>query len=211
MRRIAIIETATGAVRRIVWCREDEPGRVFEGPDGPVIILPKSYAEDNIGQGESYIDAPEGVIDTSHYFDGTDYVPIPAKTHDYERFDYTTKTWTDPRSLVRVKELKAAELRAAAIAAANADLTVQTVTFSVSLEIRAELAQELALAQAEGAGYSLDWQRVDGTLITLTGAQVKGLLRAMSTRAGGIRSTLRAKLTAAAAAATKAEVNAITW
>jgi hypothetical protein len=85
------------------------------------------------------------------------------------------------------------------------------MTFKSSLEIRAELAQELALAQAEGASYSLEWEFADGTPVTLTGVQVRNLLRAMSTRASTIRTKLRNKLQLINAATTKEEVEAVTW
>jgi hypothetical protein len=175
------------------------------------LSCPQDQVAPNVGTGEQAIEIPDGVGDDTHYFDGTDFVPMPAKAHDYQRFDFATKTWVDPRTLLQVKSTKRNELKSAALAAATADLTVSTVTFSVSLDIKAELAQELALAQAEGASYSLEWERADGTPITLTGAQVRGLLRAMSTRAANIRSTLRTKIAAVNAATTIAEVEAIEW
>ena len=174
--------------------------------------LPAEEADAQVGNGLEMLLTEDAYWNVSRYYvaDGAIVAMPPRPSEDYE-WDYSANVWIDPRTLAEHKALRRQYLKDAALAAANADLTVSTVTFAVSLDIRAELAQELALAQAEGASYSLEWERAGGTPITLTGVQVKNLLRAMSTRATGIRSTLRTKLAAVAAAATKAEVESVQW
>jgi hypothetical protein len=142
-----------------------------------------------------------------------DYQP-PAPADDALQtwaWNATTKRWVSSPTVESFRRVKLAELKAAALAASESDITVQSVTFAADAATRAELAQELALFQAEGAGYSCDWQRADGTQITLTGAQVKGLLRAISTRLAGIRTRFRARRDSVAAATTQAAVEAIVW
>ena len=129
-------------------------------------------------------------------------------------WDNAAMAWVDLRALADIKAERGAQIRAAAAAANEENITVQNVTFKADAETRAELMQEALVAQmaiADGLSYSLDWERANGNGITLTAAQVKTLVRAINNRTAQIRVAARAKRQAIEAATSKAEVEAVTW
>lgn len=119
--------------------------------------------------------------------------------------------WFDARTLTEQKADKRKELRAAASANARLTITVQGVEFAADDQALADLAREAFFARIDGAAFTLTWQRASGAFVTLTDAQTIGLARAIRDRAEAIRQQLRDKLQAVAAAATAAEVAAVTW
>lgn len=187
----AVYETATGRILSMVQARD---------ADIEVMLLP----------GQAFGDFGD-ISDATHYVSGGVALPFPARPSANHDWNWTTHEWFDARALADVKAARVTRLRRAALVAANANLTAQNVTFEVSPDIRAQLAQELALAQAEGASYSLTWERADGSPITLTGNQVRGLLRAISNRDQSIRAALRAKLVDLNAAPNIAAADGVIW
>lgn len=129
------------------------------------------------------------------------------------RVRYTGSAWVvvDPRTLSEAKIDKRKELRAAAAANARRTITVASVEFAADDEALADLAREAFFARIDGAAFTLTWQRASGAFVTLTDAQTIGLARAIRDRAEAIRQQLRDKLQAVTAAATAAEVAAVTW
>jgi hypothetical protein len=183
------------------------------------ICLEQDFNVD-LGDNSVWLEVLENVSTNTHYIDENDEVcaytleQLNVKNNKpgfYYSWDIESLSWQDARALNSIKQEQIANIKEQALIAVNNDLVVNNMTFKSSLEIRAELAQELALAQAEGASYSLEWEFADGTPVTLTGVQVRNLLRAMSTRASTIRTKLRNKLQLINAATTKEEVEAVTW
>lgn len=117
-------------------------------------------------------------------------------------------------SLQKLRKEKLRALVGAARANAQAEITVQGVAFRADDEARDELHRELLIAlaaQVDGQAYSLDWERADGTALSLSGAQTKGLVRAMRQRQAAIRAQLRTLRAQLSAAADAAAVAAIVW
>jgi len=145
-----------------------------------------------------------------------DYQP-PAPADDSLKtwaWDTGTKRWISSPTLAAIKLAAAAALKAAAAANAQADITLQSTTFAADPATRDELMREVTVAlaaQMDAQAYSLDWERSDGTAVTLTAAQLKALVRALRTRDANIRAQLRSLKTQLVAAATQAAIDAIVW
>lgn len=125
-----------------------------------------------------------------------------------------TMSWVSTATLAEAKQMRIADMKAAALAADQANINVSGVNFKADTETRTELMQEALVAQMainDGLAYTLDWERANGNDITLTAAQVKALVRAMNNRTAQIRTQFKARRAAINAATTIAEVAAIVW
>lgn len=201
MRHYVNYDPATGEIRRSGTCQDADFGRDF-------------------GDGSAWLNAVGSHL--SGYVSNGVLVPYTAEQAAAKvarpmypaRWDNATLAWIDTRPLSSLKAVKLEELRDAAHANDQADLTVQSTSFKADTATRDELmreAQVALMAQVDGQAYSLDWERANGNDITLTGSQAKALVRAMRNRSVSIRAQLRALRNQVAAAQSKAELDAIVW
>jgi hypothetical protein len=119
-----------------------------------------------------------------------------------------------PPPLEVLKKRKLREMRAAAVAADQADITLSGNTFAADSASRAQLYNEALVAQMnliDGQAFSLTWERADGSAVTLTAAQLKAIIRAIRQRTDDIRAQFRARRQAINAATTQAQVEAVAW
>lgn len=145
-----------------------------------------------------------------------DYQP-PAPAADELRtwaWDGAARRWVPVPTLLALKRARLAELRLAAMADDDADITLQGSTFAADGAARDALMREALIAQmaiADGQAFSLTWERVDDSAVTLNAAQLKAVVRAIRQRSNDIRATLRARRAALDAATTAEQVAAVTW
>lgn len=71
--------------------------------------LVQFYAEQGIQavevSAEQYATLKLGVLDDTHYYDGSEFIEIPAKPSEFHTFDFETKQWAAPATLL--SDLKA--------------------------------------------------------------------------------------------------------
>lgn len=122
--------------------------------------------------------------------------------------------WQRVTTLAEVKAVKWAEIRAAAVAADQANITLGSHVLSADAESRVALFQQVQIALMavqDGIAFSVDWEKADGTTVTLTANQVKTIVRAIDNRALQIKATARTVRAQIQAATTIEQVEAITW
>jgi hypothetical protein len=142
-----------------------------------------------------------------------DYQP-PAPANDADKtwaWDDTIKRWIATPTLHAVKRLQGLIIKAAAKAEHQTDITISGNVLAADFESRATLFQKVQIAILDGDPFSVDWQLVDDTVVTLNGNQVKAIVRAINTREDAIRAKAHTLLAAIKNAATKEEVLAIVW
>ena len=117
-------------------------------------------------------------------------------------------------TLANLKRMKWVAIKAQAVIASNADITVSTRTFLADQAERAEMAYKMAiaiLAAQDGITFSVDWPLANGTAQTLNANQFKALTRAIDARNDGYRAAAVLKKAEIEAATTPAEVDAVVW
>lgn len=70
------------------------------GPDGHSIMQTgdcPAYLLDLQGGDLLSVEAPLGVSDVSHFWDGAEFVPYPERPGRWAVFDFSARVWTDPR------------------------------------------------------------------------------------------------------------------
>lgn len=199
MKRYVVADAASGEILRVVRCAD------HDAPAQPQA-------------GEVMVEAFDGDWKT-HYVLGDQvlaYTPQQiadkaARPSTPSRWDNTTMSWVDVRSLAEIKADKIALFRERARAEDMADIVTQAGTFPVNENTRGELAQELALAAADGGARVVELEDGEGNPVERTAAEIKWALDYLSNRSVLLRRKLRAKIAEIEAAATKAQVRAITW
>jgi hypothetical protein len=129
-------------------------------------------------------------------------------------WDEAAERWLPVPTLAAHKRAKLVTLSTAAAANAEADITVQARTFAADAATRDELYRELQFAlaaQLDGLAFTLAWEDAAGAAVALSGAQLKGLLRATRARAVDIRAQWRELRAQVVAAADVAGVDAVVW
>jgi hypothetical protein len=163
-----------------------------------------------------------GEFDTHYVLNGD----ILKYTHEQHRarsepfksmrglWDNTSMSWIDLRSLLELKIDKINELKSHAQMLDVLDITIQNITFKADEETKKELLNEALIAQMailDNQSYSLDWEKADGSDITLTANQLKGLIRAIRQRSNNIRNIFRSLRTQVMSCTTKEEIDTIAW
>jgi hypothetical protein len=175
-----------------------------------VLTCPEDQLEVNLGTGESATEITTPISDVSHYFDGTDFVPIPPAAYDYERFDYATKTWIDPRTLADAKAAARQRMAAAWNEARTAGVTIAGKVAPTDADSWTRYLAIKAMA-ADGGWIDVPIPLADGTFELLTQAKLATLWSSLKSMERSLLEQLRDRADAIAAATTKEEVDAITW
>lgn len=149
------------------------------------------------------------------YFDGLAVVSMVGKPSPNCVFNYTTKTWEDPRTLADIKEAKWSEIKKARDATEYGGVTFAGIVFDSDAESQRRISgavnMAMLAASAEGTEFSISWTAQDNSVVPLDGNGMIGLGMAVAqhvstqhTRARLLRETIET-------ASTIEEVNNITW
>ena len=139
---------------------------------------------------------------------------ILANAGDWQEFDTIENGQLvhNGKPLSLAKAEKKAELDAAYDAAANADVTYNGNTFQADKAARENL-EELSVYRGTGGSLPVDftWRTKANTNVAFTWTDVDGIITAIATQKFVAVANMHTKKDALEAAATVAEVNAITW
>lgn len=143
-----------------------------------------------------------------------DYQPPQPTPDDADKtwtWNGTTQLWEAAYTLSALKREHWLGVKAAAKAEDQTDITISGNVLNADAASRALLFQKVQIAILDGDPFSVDWQLVDDTVVTLNGNQVKAIVRAINTREDAIRAKAHTLLAAIKNAVTKEEVLAIVW
>lgn len=189
------INIATGAPTFTAWIAVDKDLPV---PSEGCILVPK----------------PEGISDTDiltkYVYINDTWIPRPDNIPRFYIYDATTSTWSDPRPLSVIKDLKRAELKTARNTEEFGTFTWDGSTFDANTASQIRINNAMLLATNNPA-YTVNWTLADNTTRTLSAQDILavGLALAQHTDATFVKSqNLQQQVDAAQ---TKEEVEAITW
>lgn len=174
-----------------------------------------------VGQDESSFPAPPpggGVLLLEEpatlpgYVDGITYFQLPTRPSDAHTFNYATKQWEDPRTLQDRKAEKWAHAKAERDAQEFGPFSWGAFTFDGDAESKSRLSLAAMAAQAEiasGQVWEVDWTLADNSTVTLSAADVIGVVQAMGANITAAHQEARLKRAAIEAATTVEELDAI--
>jgi hypothetical protein len=162
----------------------------------------------------------EGALDDS-YPDDAFYIdanavaqPIPTRLSPNHHFDYATKQWLDPRTLLDFQTAKWLEIKRARDtqeASSFPYLGKQIDSDSRSAQRITTAVQAADAAQRAGVAFSIAWTCADNTFLTLDAAGMQGMPVALAYFANTLHERARALRAQIEAATTPAEVEAVVW
>lgn len=196
MSQFAIYEVASGRYVQLCSASDDQSIR------------------DILATGQEMHAVADGFNDAAFYFDGTGPVAMPPQPSSSDIFDYTTKTWTDPRTLQDLKDAKWAEIKAARSAAEFAPFTWDGSSFDANASAIQHISgavQMALLAQLASQPFSIDWTLFDNTVRTLSGADMIAVGIAAGTHSGAVYDHARVLRDQIEAATTADAVAAVVW
>ena len=192
--KYAVYNTTTGAIARVISC--------------PAVDLDRQ-----LQSGEAHLEVDAG-DDASHYVASGALVAKLPKPSDNHVFDYSTKTWSDPRTLRQLKDAKWKALKIARDQDIAAPLPTAYGVFDADERASNNIAKAVILAQtlaAAGQPVAIDFTLADNTTTMLDAAKMVevGLtLAGREQRVRGKGTALRAQVEAATAAS---QLQAINW
>lgn len=148
------------------------------------------------------------------YRDGDAWVPMPERPSPLHTFDWSTKAWTDPRTLAEVKAARRAEMkrhRDLLEASGFPYLGKRLDSDARSVQRINTAVQAAQAAMAAGQPFAITWTCADNTLLALDGVGMLGVPVALALYADQLHQTCKSLQAQIEAAATPATVQAITW
>lgn len=152
-----------------------------------------------------FVDDPDHTVDRTDYFDsGThDFVSVGEAPSNYHEFDYTTKQWTDPRSLDEIKAQKWDEIKAQ-----RDRLEFGGFEFEGNIYDSDQVSQGRIMGAA-GAGVDQTWTLANNTTVELTALQLQQLYAALQSHIAGVHERGRIARQLIFEAETKEQVEAV--
>jgi hypothetical protein len=206
--------------RYSVWIFADNQTGIFSNRsyNGPDNFLELNTPENTI----AYESGSKAAVDTLskkldiNTMELVDYQPPSPADDQWQTWSWDTviKRWKPNKTLAFYKKEKLNEIIITAKAKDIEDITIQSSTFKADEETKAELLSEALIAQMailDSQSYSLDWEKSDGTNITLNANQLKALIRAIRQRSNSLKATYRTLKTQVQTATTKEELDLIVW
>lgn len=193
MIRAAIYEIATGRIVQIVGSDEAESIDMI------------------VEAGQAVAVAPEGIDDSTNYVKAGQFKPYPNRPSPSHQWNPATETWGDTRSLEQVKTDRLASLAAARDADFYANATIGGRTHPFDERSRARIMEFAVQALANPGALSVDIGLADGSVATITKAELLAVAKAIFDRNAAVATKAKAVKEALAAATTKAQVSAVTW
>lgn len=162
----------------------------------------------NTPQGASIL---EGRYDWADgYIQNSTFIQKTPKPSVYHVFDWTTKTWIDPRTLEDLKSEKWEEIKAIRDQKEYGGFIWNNYNFDSD-----QISQGRILGAAQLAtilpSYSVDWTLADNSVITLNSADVLNVAAAMGQYVSGIHSTARGLRDDIQSSTSAVELQQISW
>ena len=170
--------------------------------------------EHNTHEGEVAVLCPLSVNCESHYVSNGELIPIPIKEVPEYIFDYTTKTWIDPRTLVDHQNTKWEEIKTARTESEFSSFTWEGSVFNCDSmsQSRIQGASQLAtLATLNNSPFVIDWTLADNSIRSLTAADMLAVGTAMGVHITTQHAIARNLRNLIFAATTIEELSTIAW
>ncbi len=150
----------------------------------------------------------------SIYFDGFEFMAIPEKPGIYYRFNYTTKQWEDPRSLLQLQDTQWDLIKAMRAAYVDSPLPTPYGIFDCDPASRNSITDAVLMLQtlaSIGQITSIDFTLADNTVVVLNleSMVAVGLLVGQRVQEGFAIGRLRRDVIYAAT--TREEIEAVVW
>ena len=154
----------------------------------------------------------EGGVELPGYVENSNYYQLTEPPSSAFEFNYFTKQWEDPRTLDDFKADKWATVKAARDAREFGPFSWGALTFDGDAESKSRLSLAAMAAQAaiaSGQVWEVDWTLADNSTVTLSSADVIGVVQAMGANITAAHQAARLKRAAIEAATTVEELDAI--
>jgi len=175
----------------------------MSGPEGAE--FPEPADTESVRMLDDFVELPG-------YFDDDIYVHVGTPPSPNLDFNYTTKQWEDPRTLQDRKAEKWAHAKAERDAQEFGPFSWGAFTFDGDAESKSRLSLAAMAAQAaiaSGQVWEVDWTLADNSTVTLSAADVIGVVQAMGANITAAHQAARLKRAAIEAATTVEELDAI--
>lgn len=194
MRNYALYVVVTGQILQAGFGEEESIQRLV-APGLAIIESPDPISPDDYVQAGVVVSKP----------------PPPSGNHV---FDYSVKAWVDPRTLDRIKSDQWAVVKSHRNRAEVGGFLWGGGTFDSDAVSQSKIqgAALMALLAAQSAQpFSVDWTLADGTVRTLSGADMIAVGMALGAHVDAVHQKGRVKKQTIMNATTEAEVAAVTW
>lgn len=174
------------------------------------VMCSESDIQANVSGGESFISVDPSVSDTTHYIENGSILAIPANTDPNKTFDYSTKQWSDKRTLDEIRAQQLELIKKSRTQAEYAGFTWDGSQFDSDQLSQARITGAVSLAMMSPT-FSIVWTLFDNTTRTLGQVemmQVGGALGAHVATQFAIGVALREQISAAT---TKEEIESVVW
>jgi hypothetical protein len=182
------------------------------------VLQAASSQQNNVSITSRHPDAVD-LLDTppptsKSYWNGTEWLEQSEQPSTFHIYDWVTKQWIDPRSLVDFKDAKWEEMKKARTAAIDAPLTTPYGVFDSSPSARTSITDAVLLLQtlaSLGTPTTIDFTLADNSVVTLNTTQMVQVGLMLGQKVQVAHSRARVLRLQGEAATTVAEVEAITW
>jgi len=187
-------------------CYETTTGRILK--TAKVAFTPEE------GVSQLQLDVPD-FVGLTHYVHNGSLVAFPPKLSDNHNFDYSTKQWLDPRTLVDLKTSKYAEINSERLRANQSHFIYSGKQIAVDGLSRSDIDVVhgiVTLTNGMPDGWVGGWKAVDNTYVGISDVAAWTLFyKAMVAQGSANFARSQALKAQLAAATTIAEVEAIVW
>ena len=186
---------------------------VFSREDGRILFSgeasdPMQFESDADGVLVGYAFPPPGWID------GEAYCPVPEQTSPFHVFNYSTKQWEDPRTLVDLKANKWSDIKRARDAQEFGTFFWDGSEFDCDQVSQARIQGAVlsaVVANSMGVPYSVEWTLADNTKRTLSASEVIAMGIAFGQNTTAVHEKARQLRVLIDQAQSKEELESITW
>lgn len=192
--KYAIYLLATGQIMRVVNC-------------------PASQATHQAQEGEGCVEMADG-DDSTHYVANDTFAPIPSRPSESHVFDWTNKTWLDPRTLGERKLQKWTTIKQAREAAIDAPLPTPYGMVDSRAKDRTNITDAVLMLQtlnALGTPTTIAFTMADNTTVTLDTMQMVTIGLMLGQKVQAAHATARGLRTAIDSATTVSQLENISW
>jgi hypothetical protein len=150
----------------------------------------------------------------SVYWDGSAMMKMSEQPSVNHQFDYITRQWTDPRTLVELKTAKWVAIKQSREAALAEPLSTPYGVFDAGPSASASIIKSVLLANTLASlslPVSIDFTLANNTVIALDAQSMVQVGLALAAREQAIRATATALRTMIDATTTAAALDLITW
>ncbi len=165
----------------------------------------------NFGSGYEYLESSEVVATDKYKVDQGQLVELPPKPNKFCVYDYDANIWVDPRTIQNFKDAKWVEIKAARSAAEYGGFAWDGSTFDSDAASQQRIIGASQLASLNPSAFEIDWTLADNTVRTLSAADMQAVGVALGQHVNGQYVHARTLREQIEAAATKEEVDAISW